>query len=259
MGCCPALFFGMPPEAWTRPLKHMPAPTATAALQSILGYTFTNPALLQLALTHRSVQLEEDEDHNEKLEFLGDAVLGLVMSDLLFRQFPQYREGDLSKRRASLVNAEVLAVKARTLSLGDWLRMGRGEERSGGREKPSLLAAAYEAVLGAVYLDGGFAPVTRLVATHFTVDLQETERLAAFDSKTRLQEITQKVFKQIPSYEVVTVNGPDHEKRFVSQVSIAGELYGRGEGRSKKRAHQAAASQTLELLKHKNLASLKDG
>ncbi len=241
-----------------RSLRPMSDPTDITAIQSILGYTFTDPALLQLALTHRSAQLEEGEEQNEKLEFLGDAVLGLVMSDLLFRQFPQYREGDLSKMRASLVNAEVLAVKAQTFSLGDWLRMGRGEERSGGRGKPSILAAAYEAVLGAIYLDGGFPPVTLLVAEHFAEDLQETERMAAFDSKTRLQEITQKIFKQTPSYEVIKVNGPDHEKRFVSQVSIAGEIYGRGEGRSKKRAHQAAASQTLELLKHKNLASLKD-
>lgn len=236
----------------------MPAPTAITALQSILGYTFTSPDLLQLALTHRSLHLEEGEDQNEKLEFLGDAVLGLVMSDLLFRKFPRYREGDLSKMRASLVNEEVLAVKAQTLSLGEWLRMGRGEEHSGGREKPSILAAAYEALLGAVYLDGGFLPATRLIAEHFAEDLQETERMTTFDSKTRLQEITQKVFKQTPSYAVVQVNGPDHEKRFVSQVSIAGEIYGSGEGRSKKRAHQAAASQTLVLLKHKNLASLKD-
>ncbi len=236
----------------------MPDPTDISALQSILGYTFTNPDLLQLALTHRSVQREEGEDQNEKLEFLGDAVLGLVMSDLLFRKFPRYREGDLSKMRASLVNAEVLAVKAHTLSLGDWLRMGRGEERSGGREKSSILAAAYEAMLGAIYLDGGFLPATQLIAAHFAEDLLETERIATFDDKTRLQEITQKIFKETPSYQVVEVNGPDHEKRFVSQVSIAGRIYGSGEGRSKKRAHQAAASQTLELLKHTNLASLKD-
>ncbi len=236
----------------------MPDPTDISALQSILGYTFTNPDLLQLALTHRSVQREEGEDQNEKLEFLGDAVLGLVMSDLLFRKFPRYREGDLSKMRASLVNAEVLAVKAHTLSLGDWLRMGRGEERSGGREKSSILAAAYEAMLGAIYLDGGFLPATQLIAAHFAEDLLETERIATFDDKTRLQEITQKIFKETPSYQVVEVNGPDHEKRFVSQVFIAGRIYGSGEGRSKKRAHQAAASQTLELLKHTNLASLKD-
>ncbi len=236
----------------------MPDPTDISALQSILGYTFTNPDLLQLALTHRSVQREEGEDQNEKLEFLGDAVLGLAMSDLLFRKFPRYREGDLSKMRASLVNAEVLAVKAHTLSLGDWLRMGRGEERSGGREKSSILAAAYEAMLGAIYLDGGFLPATQLIAAHFAEDLLETERIATFDDKTRLQEITQKIFKETPSYQVVEVNGPDHEKRFVSQVSIAGRIYGSGEGRSKKRAHQAAASQTLELLKHTNLASLKD-
>ena len=239
-------------------LTFMSEPTDIAPLQSILGYTFANPDLLRLALTHRSAQRAAGEDQNEKLEFLGDSVLGLVMSDLLFHAFPDYREGDLSKMRASLVNAEVLAVKGQNLSLGEWLRMGWGEERSGGREKASILAAAYEAVLGAIYLDGGFQAVTRLIAEHFSSDLQETERIATFDSKTRLQEITQKVFKQTPAYEVIEVNGPDHEKRFVSQVSIAGKIYGSGEGRSKKRAHQAAAYQTLEILKDETLTPVDD-
>src|SRR5262245_40078921 len=128
-----------------------------AALEAILCYSFQRKELLSLALTHRSSHLRPGEEHNEKLEFLGDSVLGLAMSDLLMRRFPQASEGDLSKMRASLVNARILATKAAALLLGQWLRLGGGEERSGGREKLSILASAYEAILGAVYLDGGFA------------------------------------------------------------------------------------------------------
>lgn len=236
----------------------MPEVTDIAPLESTLGYTFRDPALLRLALTHCSSQLHEGEDHNEKIEFLGDAVLGLVVSDLLFRQYPEYREGDLSKMRASLVNAQVLALKAESLALGSWLRMGWGEDHSGGRQKSSILAAAYEAVLGAVYLDGGYTPAAQLVARHFEEDLRQTGRIAEFDSKTRLQELTQKIFKETPAYEVVEVHGPDHQKRFVSQVSIAGKTYGSGEGRSKKSAHQAAAFQTLEMLKQEDLAPAEE-
>jgi ribonuclease III len=164
------------------------------------------------------------------------------------RRFPEASEGDLSKMRASLVNARVLAVKAAAISLGGWLRLGGGEERTGGREKPSILAAAYEAVLGAVYLDGGFAPVHALVARHFADALEEKSRTVLFDYKTRLQEITQKIFKETPVYTVVETTGPDHQKKFISQVSIAGKFYGRGEGPSKKAADQAAAMQTLDIL-----------
>lgn len=223
-----------------------------AQIESILQYRFQNQALLSLALTHRSSQLRPGEAHNEKLEFLGDAVLGLAMSDLLMQQFPDASEGDLSKMRASLVNARVLAIKAAAISLGQWLRLGGGEERSGGREKPSILAAAYEAVLGAVYLDGGFPPARTLVARHFAMDLEEQSQIASFDSKTRLQEITQKIFKETPLYTVIEARGPDHERQFISQVSIAGKLYGQGAGPNKKSADQAAALATLELLKQEN-------
>jgi ribonuclease-3 len=218
-------------------------------LESILEYTFRRRELLHLALTHRSSQLRPGEAHNEKLEFLGDAVLGLAMSDLLMRHFPEASEGDLSKMRASLVNARVLATKAAAISLGHWLRLGGGEERSGGREKPSILAAAYEAVLGAVYLDGGFPPAYTLIARHFAEDFEEKSQVASFDSKTRLQEITQKIFKEIPIYTVIETRGPDHQRQFISQVSIAGKLYGQGAGPNKKSADQAAASNTLELLR----------
>ncbi len=226
----------------------MPAPSSFAALETQLGYRFIRQDLLTLALTHCSVPLQPGEEHNETLEFLGDAVLDMAVSDLLIRRFPESREGELSKMRASLVNAQVLAQKAQALSLGRWLRLGWGEERSGGRQKGSILACAYEAVLGAVYLDGGFAPALALVSAHFAADLEHKPAVIHFDRKTRLQEVTQKIFKQTPVYEVVEVRGPDHQKRFVSQVLIAGKSYGRGEGPSKKSAHQAAASQTLALL-----------
>jgi ribonuclease-3 len=229
----------------------MPDSSSLAPLETQLGYQFTRQDLLTLALTHCSFPLQPGEEHNETLEFLGDAVLDMAVSDLLIRRFPEAREGELSKIRASLVNAQVLAQKAEALSLGPWLRLGWGEERSGGRQKGSILACAYEAVLGAVYLDGGFAPALALVTAHFAADLEEKPAIIHFDSKTQLQEVTQKIFKQTPVYEVVEVRGPDHQKRFVSQVLIAGKPYGRGEGPSKKSAHQVAASQTLELLKNK--------
>ncbi|MBI3797114.1 MAG: ribonuclease III [Deltaproteobacteria bacterium] len=219
-----------------------------ASFEAILRYSFQRKELLSLALTHRSSHLRPGEDHNEKLEFLGDSVLGLAMSDLLMRRFPQASEGDLSKMRASLVNAGVLATKAAALSLGQWLRLGGGEERSGGRKKPSILASAYEAVLGAVYLDGGFTPAYELVSRHFADELEEKSRAVLFDGKTRLQEISQKIFREIPVYTVVEAKGPDHQRLFISQVSIAGKLYGRGEGSSKKSADQAAAFQTLATL-----------
>jgi len=223
-----------------------------AFLEAILPYSFQRKELLHLALTHRSAPLQPGEAHNERLEFLGDAVLDLAISDVLMRRFPESSEGDLSKMRASLVNAQVLAAKAAAVSLGYWLRLGGGEERSGGREKLSILASAYEAVLGAVYLDGGFSPALALVSQHFAEDLGEKSRVVLFDSKTRLQEITQKIFKETPVYTVVETVGPDHQKRFFSQVTIAGQLYGRGEGSNKKSADQAAAFQTLSMLKLEN-------
>jgi ribonuclease-3 len=221
-------------------------------LEAILQYSFQRQELLHLALTHRSAPLQPGEAHNERLEFLGDAVLDLAISDLLMRRFPESNEGDLSKMRASLVNAQVLAAKAAAVSLGHWLRLGGGEERSGGRDKPSILASAYEAVLGAVYLDGGFSPALTLVSQHFAEELEEKSRVIQFDSKTRLQEITQKIFKETPVYAVVETVGPDHQKRFISQVTIAGKLYGRGEGPNKKSADQAAAFETLSMLKLEN-------
>jgi ribonuclease III len=216
------------------------------ALETELGHRFQRPEYLHVAVTHRSFSLEVP--NNETLEFLGDAVLALAMADLLMRRFPAAREGDLSKLRAGLVNAETLAQKARALDLGRWLRLGKGEEKSGGRDKESILAAVYEALLGAVYLDAGYEAARRLVETHFAADLTSEAAAGLRDYKTRLQELTQRLFRATPVYQLVEESGPDHAKRFVSELSIGGQPYGRGVGHSKKTAEQAAAMEALDLL-----------
>jgi ribonuclease III len=216
------------------------------ALETELGHRFQRPEYLHVAVTHRSFSPEVP--NNETLEFLGDAVLALAMADLLMRRFPAAREGDLSKLRAGLVNAETLAQKARALDLGRWLRLGKGEEKSGGRDKESILAAVYEALLGAVYLDAGYEAARRLVETHFAADLTSDAVAGLRDYKTRLQELTQRLFRATPVYQLVEESGPDHAKRFVSELSIVGQPYGRGVGHSKKTAEQAAAMEALDLL-----------
>jgi ribonuclease-3 len=215
-------------------------------LEAGLGHSFARPEHLVVAVTHRSSST--DAPNNETLEFLGDAVLALAMADLLMQRFPTAREGDLSKLRAGLVNAETLAAKARTLDLGRWLRLGKGEEKSGGREKESILAAVYEALLGAVYLDAGFEAARRVVESHFAADVTTQASAGRNDYKTRLQELTQRLFRATPLYQLVEESGPDHAKRFVTELSIAGRSYGRGVGHSKKAAEQAAAMEALEIL-----------
>ena len=215
-------------------------------LEERFGHRFVRGEHVLDAVTHRSFAAESE--NNEKLEFLGDAVLSLAMSDLLMARFPEAREGDLSKIRASLVNADVLARHARAHDLGRLLRLGKGEERSGGREKVSILAAAYEAVLGAVYLDAGYEAARAVVGRDFANDVAEHLRVGLRDYKTRLQEVTQRLFRETPSYTVVEESGPDHEKRFVSEIAIAGQTRGRGEGRTKKAAEQEAAMQALARL-----------
>lgn len=221
-------------------------PDARTALEQALGHRFEQPDYLSLALSHRS--FGTGEPNNEKLEFLGDAVLALAMSHLLMDRFPDAREGELSKIRASLVNAEVLARRARAIDLGRWLRLGKGEEKSGGREKPSILAAGYEAVLGAVYLDAGYAAACRVVHAQFADDVTAHLRVGLRDYKTQLQEVTQRLFRETPAYTLVEESGPDHEKQFVSEIVIAGRTRGRGTGRSKKIAEQAAAMEALAAL-----------
>jgi ribonuclease-3 len=213
-------------------------------LQKELGYSFADPTLLARALTHVSHERDDGADHNEVLEFLGDAVLDLAVSDLLMRRFPARSEGDLSKMRAGLVNTSALAEKAAQLDLGALLRLGKGEERSGGRTKASILAGAFEAVLGAVYQDGGFEAARRLVERYFTGDVKE-KKLGQQDYKTRLQEISQMLFHAPPTYRIVAESGPDHDKRFVTEIAVGGKVLGRGEGKTKKQAEQQAAKKAL--------------
>ena len=214
------------------------------ALQEELGYQFADSSLLLRALTHVSHERDDGADHNEVLEFLGDAVLDLAVSDLLMRRFPARSEGDLSKMRAALVNTSALAEKAAQLDLGALLCLGKGEERSGGRTKPSILAGAFEAVLGAVYQDGGFEAARRLVERYFIGDVKE-KKLGQQDYKTRLQEISQMLFHAPPTYRIVAESGPDHDKRFVTEIAVGGKVLGRGEGKTKKQAEQQAAKKAL--------------
>jgi ribonuclease-3 len=218
-----------------------------ARLQTELGYSFSSGELLLRCLTHVSYGKGKQNEHNETLEFLGDAVLDLAVSDLLMRGFPEKSEGDLSKMRASLVNATALAEKAAELRLGDLLRMGKGEERSGGRKKKSILAGAFEAVIGGVYWEGGYESARRVVERYFGADIKE-RNLGQQDYKTRLQEISQMLFHAPPDYRLVAETGPDHEKRFITEIVVGGKILGRGEGRSKKQSEQEAARKALDEL-----------
>lgn len=218
-----------------------------ALLQTELGYHFKNPALLLRSLTHVSFDRRGSEGHNEVLEFLGDAVLDLAISDLLMHRNPDKTEGSLSKMRAALVNSAVLADKAAQLKIGSVLRLGKGEERSGGRRKESILAGAFEALLGALYEDGGYHAACAVVERYFDADLTG-KKLGQHDYKTRLQEISQMLFHAPPSYRVVAETGPDHEKMFVTEITVGGNVLGKGEGKSKKQSEQEAAKKALQEL-----------
>jgi ribonuclease-3 len=193
-------------------------------------------------MAHRSWCAESPgETSNERLEFLGDAVLGLVITDHLFRSYPDLPEGELAKVRASVVNSETLAEVAADLGLGEALLLGKGEASSGGREKPSILADAMEAVIGAVYLDGGWSAAATLVMGLLGDRVEEgAAGPGGQDYKTRLQELAARHFDRLPRYEV-TDDGPDHAKRFFATVLVGGVVRGKGEGRSKKQAEQQAA------------------
>jgi ribonuclease-3 len=214
-----------------------------------LGWTFGDPELLERSVAHRSWCAETAGAlSNERLEFLGDAVLGLVVTDFLFRTYDTLPEGELAKVRASVVNSAALAEVAADLDIGAALLLGRGEDQSGGREKPSILADAMEAVIGAVYLDGGWKAAEDLIMGLLGERIEEAAAgPGGQDYKTRLQELAARRFDQLPRYEVVD-DGPDHAKRFYASVMVAGERKGSGEGRSKKQAEQAAARVAWEHL-----------
>jgi len=230
----------------------MTSASSADSLQTSLGYRFHTLALLEEAVTHSSHVNEQKTalaQHNERLEFLGDAVLSLVMSEYLASALPQSSEGTLSKLKAQLVSEASLAQVARRLGLGEHLKLGRGEDRSKGREKDSLLADALEAVLAAVHLDGGFEASRMVTRGIFSEELAhiaaQQEQPGAGDFKTQFQEWCQKRYDILPRYETVRETGPDHQKIFEVELSIQGEVLGVGSGRSKKEAEQQAAKQAL--------------
>nr|WP_088533779.1 ribonuclease III [Geobacter sp. DSM 9736] len=224
-------------------------------LQDLIGHRFTDCSLLVEALTHRSF-INETTDRetrdNERLEFFGDTVLDFFLSQLLLELFPESREGELTKIRASLVDEDSLAMVARSVGIGSVLRLGRGEERSGGRERKSILADAYEALLAAVYLDGGPEPARVLVKKHLQFLLDKRQSVAAQDFKTDLQELTQSRFGTAPKYMLRKTEGPDHDRTFTVAVFVGARCIGEGKGRSKKEAEQKAASKGIELLKRES-------
>lgn len=221
-----------------------------------IGYTFEKRELLRRALTHKSYSHEAkdfDVRHNETFEFLGDSVLGFIIGDALFRHFPQLDEGALSKMKAFLVSAASLAEKARQYAMGEVILLGVGEEKTGGRKKDSLLANLFEAVIAAIYLDGGIDPTRALIERSFAADIAriDQEDLLFQDYKTALQEVAQGRGLPLPEYNVVEEVGPDHDKTFIVEVKVASQA-ARGEGSSKKEAQQQAAKQALRELTPKD-------
>jgi len=227
-------------------------------LETKLNYSFKKQDLLERALTHKSFsnELRERWDHNEKLEFLGYAVLDPVLGEYLMERFPNDGEGGLSKKRASLVNEDVLASLSAKLELSKYLHLGKGESLTGGAQKPRLLASGYEALLGAMFLDGGFEPSREFVRREFASLVEGIDPTQDFekDYKTRLQEVMQKETKEAPIYELISEDGPPHDRTFTVCVRVKEINLATGTGRSKKTAEQEAAKKALELLpKEKSL------
>jgi ribonuclease-3 len=218
-------------------------------LEKRLGYRFRHAELLEQALTHRSYAYERGSTaHYERLEFLGDAVLGLVAAEWLYARHPDLPEGQLSRLKSHAVSAPVLGAHAERLGVGEALRLGVGEERSGGRAKRSLLADSLEALFGAVYLDGGLKAVRPLVERALEEALADRGGVSRADAKTALQELVQGKGWDLPEYRLVAATGPDHRKTFSVDVWLRGEVIGQGEGESKKLAEQRAAAAAITRL-----------
>lgn len=227
--------------------------------EKTIGYKFKKREHLKRALTHKSFANEQKlpaTEHNERYEYLGDAVLELSVSHILMERFPQHPEGELSKLRAAIVNEGQLADVARSIELGRYLYLGKGESQTGGRDKASLLSDAFEAVLGAIYLDRSFDKAFDVVEK-LCRTIMENAGVSGFlhDYKTRLQEISQAVFRAVPTYKLMKTTGPDHCKLFEIHLFIRGELFGIGTGNSKKAAEQEAACQAIEKLEAKHVPS----
>ena len=219
-------------------------------LRADLGVPDLDAGLLERALTHRSYAYENGGlPTNERLEFLGDSVLGVVVTETLYRTHPDLSEGRLAKLRAAVVNARALADVGRTLGLGDYVRLGRGEESTGGRDKASILSDTVEAVIGAVYIDGGFEVATDVVHRLFDPVIAAASKMGAgLDWKTSLQELAADASLGVPEY-LIDESGPDHQKTFTARVRVGHEVYGSGSGRSKKEAEQQAAEAAYEEIK----------
>jgi ribonuclease-3 len=224
-------------------------PSPHAALDDALGVRFSHAGLREAALTHRSYAFERGQTvTNERLEFLGDSVLGIVVTDMAYRSYPDMPEGSLAKLRAAIVNMTALADVSRSLGLGGFILLGKGEEQSGGRDKASILADALEAVFGAVYLDRGLDVASELIERLFRPRMEAYARGEGDrDYKTILQELASQEIRSLPEYRLVD-EGPDHEKEFTATVYLSGEPYGRGSGRSKKEAEQQAAREAFARL-----------
>lgn len=221
-------------------------------LEKRIGYKFIDKILLKQAITHSSYTNEQKINklgHYERLEFLGDAVLELVSSDFLYHRFPGETEGNLTKTRASMVCEPSLAFCARDLELGKFMLLGRGEESTGGRNRDSITSDAMEAVIGAIYLDGGIEPAKEFIHKFILSDLEDKQLF--FDSKTTLQELMQRELKKEFRYVLVEESGPEHEKQFVVEIQVEDAVLGKGSGRTKKAAEQHAAYEALLILKNK--------
>lgn len=219
-------------------------------LEKAIGYRFKNISLLQNALAHSSYANERWHDSlmsNERLEFLGDSILGMTVADHLYRNFPDRPEGELTRMRADMVCEKTLASVADRIGLGQHLLLGRGEEQGGGRGRASILADAVESVIAACYLDGGFEPAASFIRTFILCDVP-VQKMHNEDFKTELQELIQQKKGQTLTYALVGETGPDHDKEFTVEVSLNGKAVGRGTGRSKKRAEQDAARAAIEKL-----------
>jgi len=219
------------------------------SFEEIIGYKFKNRELLHNALSHSSYANERKQasGSNERLEFLGDSVLSIVVSDYLYKNL-NVAEGELTKMRASLVCEKSLHVFAKKINLGKYILLGKGEENTGGRERPSILADAFEAVIAAIYLDGGLEPASKHILRFMPEDIQHTKKPVFSDFKTVLQEIVQKNPEEKVEYVLIGEEGPDHNKRFVVEVRLNSQVIGRGKGKSKKEAEQLAAKEALELM-----------
>ncbi|MFH1725934.1 MAG: ribonuclease III [Elusimicrobiota bacterium] len=217
------------------------------SIEDAIGYRFRDDRLLREAVTHKSRAYEKGtSEHNERLEFLGDSVLAVVVARVLFDEYPGEDEGRLSKRKAALVSRPTLAGWADRIDLGRYVLLGSGEEATGGRRRPSILANALEALIGAVYVDGGFAAASRVIHACF---LDERDAFVERDFKSRFQEMVQKRHKVPPEYVLVKASGPEHDKTFSVKVRMGSRIYGTGHGKTKKEAEQAAASDALKRFK----------